>query len=142
MSPRGLGARETGGSSALPIWIGYMGKVLKGVPEKPLQPPEGVIAIGTDYYLREFPPKESAPLPLLPTQVPPSDAPSALPSTAAPPPVSSSVPAPMAPVVIGTGGARPTPPPAPPPAMAPAQPPPERTFGTPRSPFQPMDLPQ
>ncbi|MBC8007231.1 MAG: PBP1A family penicillin-binding protein, partial [Prolixibacteraceae bacterium] len=80
--PRGLGANETGGTSALPMWISYMGKTLKGVPEKPMKPPAGVIAIGGDYYFQEFPPKESAPLPLLPTQVPPGDAPTSLPTTA------------------------------------------------------------
>ena len=31
--PRTLGRNETGGSVALPIWIGYMEKALKGVPE-------------------------------------------------------------------------------------------------------------
>ena len=137
--PRGLGANETGGTSALPIWIGYMSKVLKGVPERPLRPPEGVIAVGTDFFFQEFPPRETAPLPLLPTQVPPSDAPSALPSTAAP--VASNAPAPapapLAPVVLGTGAARPTPPPAPPAAQGP-----ERSFGTPTSPFQPFDRAQ
>ena len=135
--PRGLGANETGGTSALPIWIGYMSKVLKGVPERPLRAPAGVIAIGTDYYFQEFPPRETAPLPLLPTQVPPGDAPSALPSTAAPVVASAPAPAPLAPVVLGTGAARPTPPPAPPPAQAP-----ERSFGTPTSPFQPFDRAQ
>ncbi|MBK8739304.1 MAG: penicillin-binding protein 1A [Betaproteobacteria bacterium] len=137
--PRGLGANETGGTSALPIWIGYMSKVLKGVPERPLRAPEGVIAIGTDYYFQEFPPREAAPLPLLPTQMPPSDAPSALPSTSAPVAANAPapVPAPLAPVVPGTGAMRPTPPPAPPAAQAS-----ERSFGTQTSPFQPFDRAQ
>ncbi len=137
--PRGLGANETGGTSALPIWIGYMSKVLKGVPERPLRAPAGVIAIGTDFYFQEFPPRETAPLPLLPTQVPPGDAPSALPSTSAPVAVNAPapVPAPLAPVLPGTGAMRPTPPPAPP--VAPAS---ERSFGTQTSPFQPFDRAQ
>jgi penicillin-binding protein 1A len=140
--PRGLGANETGGSAALPIWIGYMGKALKGVPEKALRPPEGVIAVGGDYYFQEFPPRETAPMPLLPTQIPPGDAPSSLPTTtAAPLPVPA--PAPMAPVILGTSATRPTPPPPPPAVSAPAvSTPPERSFSTPRSPFQPMDRAQ
>jgi penicillin-binding protein 1A len=38
--PRSLGANETGGIAALPIWVSFMQKALKGVPEKPLQPPK------------------------------------------------------------------------------------------------------
>ena len=113
--PRTLGPNETGASGGLPIWIGYMGKVLKGVPEKPLRPPVGVIAVGGDYFFQEFPPREAAPMPLLPTQMPPGDASSSLPTMAAPAPAPAPVPAPLAPVVLGTGSARPTPPPAPPP---------------------------
>ncbi len=43
--PRTLGANETGGVAALPIWISFMQRALKGVPEKPLVPPEGVVAV-------------------------------------------------------------------------------------------------
>jgi penicillin-binding protein 1A len=43
-TPQTLGRNETGGSAALPIWMGYMGAVLKGVPEQPLAVPEGVLA--------------------------------------------------------------------------------------------------
>jgi penicillin-binding protein 1A len=42
-NPHTLGRNETGGSAALPIWMGYMGAVLKGVPEQALTPPVGVI---------------------------------------------------------------------------------------------------
>jgi penicillin-binding protein 1A len=41
--PRTLGAQETGAAAALPIWMAFMGKVLKGVPEVPLKPPEGIV---------------------------------------------------------------------------------------------------
>ena len=41
--PRTLGANETGGVAALPIWMAYMGKVLKGTPEVTLPMPEGII---------------------------------------------------------------------------------------------------
>lgn len=42
--PRTLGHNETGAQAALPIWMGYMGKALKDVPEGMYTPPEGVIA--------------------------------------------------------------------------------------------------
>ena len=41
-TPRTLGSGETGGTAALPMWISYMAVALKGVPERPLVPPEGV----------------------------------------------------------------------------------------------------
>lgn len=61
--PRSLGGSETGGQASLPIWINYMSKALKGVPEVPYPPPNGVIvqAIETErgtineYFYAEFP---------------------------------------------------------------------------------------
>jgi penicillin-binding protein 1A len=44
--PRKLGAVETGGVTALPIWMNYMAKTLKGVPEIPRAAPEGIVSIG------------------------------------------------------------------------------------------------
>jgi penicillin-binding protein 1A len=44
--PRKLGANETGSVAALPIWIAYMGKVLKGVPELQMVMPEGIVSLG------------------------------------------------------------------------------------------------
>ncbi len=38
-------AGKTGTQAALPIWMSYAGKVLKGVPETELVPPSGVVAI-------------------------------------------------------------------------------------------------
>lgn len=43
--PRSMGGAETGAQAALPIWMGYMGKVLKGVPEADLVVPEGVATV-------------------------------------------------------------------------------------------------
>lgn len=68
--PRTLGRNETGGSAALPIWIDYMAVALKNVPEEPLTPPQGVIAIQvnpdtglrvsegglSEFFYQEFPP--------------------------------------------------------------------------------------
>ena len=54
--PKNLGNRETGGGLALPIWMGYMQKVLKDVPMVERAVPDGLIQIGGDYYYAENPP--------------------------------------------------------------------------------------
>jgi penicillin-binding protein 1A len=54
--PRKLGDRETGGGLALPIWMGFMGSALKGVPERPVQPPAGVVKVGDEWYFAETQP--------------------------------------------------------------------------------------
>lgn len=46
--PRPLGGSETGGVTALPMWVQYMGEVLKNVPEMPLVAPPGVVAVNVD----------------------------------------------------------------------------------------------
>jgi penicillin-binding protein 1A len=42
--PRSLGPNETGSVAALPMWIEYMGAVLKDVPQQSPVVPEGVVA--------------------------------------------------------------------------------------------------
>ena len=75
--PQTLGRNETGGTAALPIWMGYIAAALKGVPEQALTPPPGVIAVKVsaetgsragegepgivDFFYQEFPPPEGAP---------------------------------------------------------------------------------
>jgi penicillin-binding protein 1A len=44
-TPANLGPNETGGQAALPIWLTYAGRVLKGVPESELSAPPGVVAV-------------------------------------------------------------------------------------------------
>jgi penicillin-binding protein 1A len=44
--PRSLGQGESGGGLSLPIWIDYMGRVLKGVPVQEPEPPAGVMRAG------------------------------------------------------------------------------------------------
>lgn len=72
--PQRLGRNETGGSTALPIWIKYMATALKGLPETEMPMPEGVIALRIDpttgvradndengiyeYFYQENPPPE------------------------------------------------------------------------------------
>ena len=47
-APRSLGDNETGAVAALPIWMSYMATALKGLPEEPLLPPSGVVAVPID----------------------------------------------------------------------------------------------
>lgn len=54
--PRNLGNRETGGGVALPIWMGYMEKALKDMPNFERKVPEGIIQANGDYFYIENPP--------------------------------------------------------------------------------------
>ncbi|MEJ7139038.1 penicillin-binding protein 1A [Amphibiibacter pelophylacis] len=53
-TPRSLGARETGGGLALPIWIDFMKQALKDQPVVELKPPPGVVRSGGDWTYPEF----------------------------------------------------------------------------------------
>jgi penicillin-binding protein 1A len=79
--PKTLGKNQTGGRIALPIWMDYMSRVLKGVPEGQRTVPEGVVSAradgdpagpveartGGEYFYREFAPaKDPAPSPTAP----------------------------------------------------------------------------
>jgi len=69
--PKSLGRNETGGHVALPIWIGYMSKALKGIPEMYQPVPDGIVtakvnAAGQqapdgrpEFFYRENVPQES-----------------------------------------------------------------------------------
>ncbi|KXU95851.1 penicillin-binding protein [Caballeronia megalochromosomata] len=55
-NPRSLGDKETGGGLALPVWMDYMGRALKGVPEyKPMMPPD-ITALGNELYYDDMTP--------------------------------------------------------------------------------------
>jgi penicillin-binding protein 1A len=54
--PRKLGSRETGGHTALPIWINFMKPTLKNVPETQQARPEGIAIANGDMYYAENPP--------------------------------------------------------------------------------------
>jgi penicillin-binding protein 1A len=71
--PRKLGTGETGGTTSLPIWMGYMSKVLKEFPDEPKMVPEGIVSVKVneagqqsangrpEFFLREsLPPEASA----------------------------------------------------------------------------------
>jgi len=71
--PKSLGNNETGAVAALPIWMTFMAKVLKGTPEVPLKQPEGILVARvnpdtglresddragiSEYFYMEFPPR-------------------------------------------------------------------------------------
>ncbi len=42
-NPRSLGDRETGGGAALPMWMDYMGKILKEIPEAEYNMPDNMV---------------------------------------------------------------------------------------------------
>jgi len=48
--PKTLGKNQTGGVVALPIWLGYMEKVLGDIPELSRNMPEGIVAVPTVQY--------------------------------------------------------------------------------------------
>lgn len=53
-TPRSLGDKETGGGAALPMWMSYMGKVLKDVPEAEYTMPDNMAAVRiNDHGLRD-----------------------------------------------------------------------------------------
>lgn len=71
-TPRSLGDKETGGAAALPIWMAYMEKALKDMPEVEYQMPEKMVAVRinesgrrdasgtlTEYFYEEHAPAES-----------------------------------------------------------------------------------
>ncbi len=54
--PRKLGDRETGGGLSLPVWIDYMGVVLKGSKPSEFVAPPGLINVGGEWYYDEYGP--------------------------------------------------------------------------------------
>jgi penicillin-binding protein 1A len=48
--PKTLGKNQTGGVVALPIWVSYMEKALKDVPEMAREMPPGIVVLPTGPY--------------------------------------------------------------------------------------------
>ena len=59
--PKNLGNRETGGTTALPAWIGYMRTALKDVPQTFQPQPSGIVSLETPWSNREIFYKENIP---------------------------------------------------------------------------------
>jgi len=69
--PKSLGNNETGSVAALPMWMAYMEKALKGIPEVLPEPPPGVVSVRinpdtglrddasnySDWFMAEFTPR-------------------------------------------------------------------------------------
>ncbi|MGF6996010.1 penicillin-binding protein 1A [Paraburkholderia sp. GAS32] len=55
-NPRSLGDKETGGGLALPVWIEYMARALKGVPDYKMPMPDDVTELGSELYFDDFTP--------------------------------------------------------------------------------------
>jgi penicillin-binding protein 1A len=81
--PKSLGKNQTGGVVALPIWLGYMEKMLKEIPEAPRSVPPGVVSVpvmgmhgegrlAPEYFYREAvpPPEVLQPPPPIPAPLP------------------------------------------------------------------------
>ncbi|MBT9527713.1 MAG: PBP1A family penicillin-binding protein [Rhizobacter sp.] len=53
-TPRSLGARESGGGLALPVWVDYMRQALQGVPEQYPETPDGVLQLDGEWLYSEW----------------------------------------------------------------------------------------
>ena len=54
--PKTLGSREFGAQLALPIWVSYMGRALRGVPQVQMPMPEGIATINNELFFDNFTP--------------------------------------------------------------------------------------
>ena len=102
--PKRMGAGETGGGAALPIWIGYMEKVLKGVPEVHPDMPGGLSVVRqrdengnerTDWVYQEYVPPADTDSPQASSPAPGNSPPSEPVATQAPAPVRTAAPTPV-----------------------------------------------
>ncbi len=82
--PKTLGRNQTGGVVALPMWIDYMAKALKEIPEMPRTAPPGVVSVPVlsmhgegrvtpEFFYREAVPPPDVLQPAPPPQVAPPD---------------------------------------------------------------------
>ena len=82
--PKRMGSGETGGSAALPIWIGFMETALKGVPESWMEAPEGLVSVTANdpngKTSKEFVYKEHLPPPDNSAETPEETAPAVTPA--------------------------------------------------------------
>jgi penicillin-binding protein 1A len=80
--PKSLGRNQTGAAVALPIWIGYMEKALKDIPEAPRAVPVGVVSVpvmgvlgegrlAPEYFYQEAVPPPEVLQPIVPLVAPP-----------------------------------------------------------------------
>src|SRR3989454_7677067 len=90
--PKSLGKNQTGSVVALPIWIGYMEKALKEIPEVPRSVPPGIVSVpvmgvlGEGRLAPEFFYREAVPPPEVLQPIAPNPPPQVVPPDAGPPP--------------------------------------------------------
>jgi penicillin-binding protein 1A len=83
-SPRSLGDKETGGGLALPVWMDYMSRALRDVPEyKSMMPPD-VVSLGGELYFDDLTPGHGFIATIGVSQAAPGDASGTSPAAPAP----------------------------------------------------------
>ena len=48
--PKTLGSREFGAQLALPIWVEYMGRALRGIPQEQMAKPDGITTVDGELF--------------------------------------------------------------------------------------------
>jgi penicillin-binding protein 1A len=90
--PKTLGKNQTGGVVALPIWVGYMEKALKEIPEAQRTVPQGIVSVpvmgmlGEGRLAPEFFYREAVPPPEVLQPIVPQTLPELVPPQSGPPP--------------------------------------------------------
>ena len=83
-SPRTLGDKETGGGLALPVWMEYMSRALRGVPEYKTTMPPDVVSLGGELYFDDMTPGHGFVATIGVSQAVPEDVSGGTPSVPAP----------------------------------------------------------
>ena len=84
-SPRSLGDKETGGGLALPVWMDYMTRALRDVPEYKSSMPPDVVSLGGELYFDDLTPGHGFIATIGVSQAPPESASGASPGIPAAP---------------------------------------------------------
>jgi penicillin-binding protein 1A len=83
-SPRSLGDKETGGGLALPVWMDYMSRALRDVPEYKSTMPPDVVSLGGELYFDDMTPGHGFVATIGVSQAVPEDVSGGAPSAPAP----------------------------------------------------------
>ena len=84
-TPRSLGDKETGGGLALPVWMEYMSRALRGVPEYKSTMPPDVVSLGGELYFDDLTPGHGFVATIGVSQAMPEDVSGTSPAVPAPP---------------------------------------------------------
>jgi len=83
-APRSLGDKETGGGLALPVWMDYMSRALRDVPEYKSTMPPDVVSLGGELYFDDMTPGHGFVATIGVSQAVPEDVSGGTPSAPAP----------------------------------------------------------